>query len=127
MVVADVAGREEEAPTGVKRSAPSLSPRRVMIVDDNATTCKQLQALLQANPALEVTVQPDGQKALEELSRADYSIAITDLRMPKLDGMELLREIQERRVPVTVIVTTGHGSIDEAVQAIRMGATDFLT
>ena len=52
---------------------------------------------------------------------------ITDLRMPKLDGMKLIEEIQTRRLPVTVIVTTGHGSIDEAVQAMRMGAYDFLT
>ena len=52
---------------------------------------------------------------------------ITDLRMPKLDGMKLIEEIQARRLPVTVIVTTGHGSIDEAVQAMRMGAYDFLT
>jgi DNA-binding NtrC family response regulator len=47
--------------------------------------------------------------------------------MPGLDGMDLIKEIQKRRLPVTVIVTTGHGSIDEAVQAIRMGAYDFLT
>jgi DNA-binding NtrC family response regulator len=52
---------------------------------------------------------------------------ITDLRMPHLDGMELIKEIQQRGLPVTIIVTTGHGSIDEAVQAIRLGAYDFLT
>ena len=101
--------------------------RRVLIVDDNETTCKQLQTLLHANPALQVTFQTNGQKALEELARDHHSILITDLRMPGLDGMELIREIQERRLPVTVIVTTGHGSIDEAVQAIRLGAYDFLT
>ena len=47
--------------------------------------------------------------------------------MPGMDGMELIEEVQKRRLPVTVIVTTGHGSIDEAVQAMRMGAYDFLT
>jgi DNA-binding NtrC family response regulator len=47
--------------------------------------------------------------------------------MPRLSGMELIAEIQSRRLPVTVIVTTGHGSIDDAVQAIRMGAYEFLT
>src|SRR5207248_6738312 len=52
---------------------------------------------------------------------------VTDLRMPKLDGMKLIEEIQGRRLPVTIIVTTGHGSIDDAVQAMRMGAYDFLT
>ena len=47
--------------------------------------------------------------------------------MPRLDGMQLLKEVQRRGLPVTVIVTTGYGSIDDAVQAIRMGAYDFLT
>ncbi|HWY88631.1 MAG TPA: sigma-54 dependent transcriptional regulator, partial [Gemmataceae bacterium] len=106
--------------------APAI-PRRVLIVDDDEATCKQLKALLETNPSLQVTFQTDGQKALDELTHADYSVAITDLRMPKLDGMELIKEIQRRRLSVSMIVTTGYGSIDEAVQAIRMGATDFLT
>jgi len=99
----------------------------MLIVDDNETTCKQLQALLRSNPSLQVSYQTDGKKALEELAADDYSVLITDLRMPGMDGMQLIKEIQERRLPVTVIVTTGHGSIDDAVQAIRMGAYDFLT
>src|SRR5262249_46027684 len=57
----------------------------------------------------------------------NYSVLITDLKMPRLDGIQLIQEIQKRRLPVTVIVTTGHGSIDEAVQAMRLGAYDFLT
>src|SRR5438132_2024389 len=108
-------------------SVAAAAPRRVLIVDDDEATCEQLQSLLQANPALQVTFQTDGQKALEELARADYSIVITDLRMPTLDGMEMIEEIQRRRLSVSMIVTTGFGSIDEAVQAIRLGATDFLT
>src|SRR5438445_8339763 len=108
-------------------SAMAVAPRRVLIVDDDKATCEQLQSLLQANPALQVGFQTDGQKALEELSGTDYSIVITDLRMPTLDGMEMIEEIQRRRLSVSVIVTTGYGSIDEAVQAIRLGATDILT
>lgn len=108
-------------------SAATPECRRVLIVDDNVQVCKQLQALLQANAALQVTYETDGHKALENLEHANYSILITDLRMPKLDGMDLIREIQRRRLPVTIIVTTGHGSIDVAVQAIRLGAYDFLS
>ena len=47
--------------------------------------------------------------------------------MPRLDGMQLIEEVQKRRLPVDVIVMTGYGSIDEAVQAMRLGAFDFLT
>ena len=51
------------------------------------------------------------EQALRMLLEDTYSIVITDLRMPRLDGMELIREVQSRRMPVTIIVTTGHGSI----------------
>jgi DNA-binding NtrC family response regulator len=102
-------------------------PRRVLIVEDNDLARRQLQQLLQHDPHLQVDTTSDGSKALEDLTAHNYSIVITDLRMPNLDGMELIKEVQRRRLPVTIIVTTGHGSIDEAVQAIRLGAYDFLT
>src|SRR5438132_911875 len=102
-------------------------PRRILIVADNEVARRQLQQLLQSDLSLQVDATGDGQKALQDLSEHNYSIVITDLRMPRLDGMELIKEVQQRRLPVTVIVTTGHGSIDEAVQAIRLGAYDFLT
>jgi DNA-binding NtrC family response regulator len=117
---------DQKAPADEKQAGQAL-PRRVLILDDNETTCKQLQVLLNEQSNLQVNIQTNGQKALEELARDDYSLLITDLRMPGLDGIEMIREIQQRRLPVTVIVTTGYGSIDEAVQAIRLGAYDFLT
>src|SRR5262245_19068720 len=61
------------------------------------------------------------------LVKRTYSIVVTDLKMPGISGMDLLEEVQKRRLPVAVIVTTGFGSIDEAVRAMRLGATDFLT
>lgn len=101
--------------------------RRVLIVEDNQLAREQLARLLQADPQFQVDATGDPEQALEDIIERNYSIVITDLRMPQFDGMELIREIQQRRLPVTVIVTTGHGSIEEAVQAIRMGAYDFLT
>ncbi|HXG11519.1 MAG TPA: sigma-54 dependent transcriptional regulator [Gemmataceae bacterium] len=101
--------------------------RRILIVEDNDITRRQLQQLLQQDPEFLVEAASDGQKALRLLAEQNYSILLTDLRMPGLDGMELIREVQQRALPVTVIVTTGHGSIDEAVKAIRLGAYDFLT
>src|SRR4051794_11217328 len=87
--------------------------RRIMVVDDHDMTRRQLQQVLQIDPTIRVDTFHDGKAALEALAHANYSILITDLRMPKLDGMGLIREIQSKRPPVTVIVTTGHGSIDE--------------
>jgi DNA-binding NtrC family response regulator len=96
-------------------------------VDDNATSRKQLQVMLQSDPALIVDVVAHGAEALKALTERAYSAIITDLRMPQMSGMQLLEEIQKRKLSVAVIVTTGFGSINEAVQAMRLGATDFLT
>lgn len=101
--------------------------RRILIADDNELTGRQLQQLLQADPQLAVDTVTNGNEALTALTKQNYSILITDLRMPQLDGIQLIEQIQKHRLPVTVIVTTGHGSIDEAVQAMRLGAYDFIT
>ena len=116
---------EHEEVAGMESSA-GLS-RRILVVEDNEDTRKSFQQLLEMALSIEVDLARDGDQALALLLERPYSIMITDLRMPKLDGMKLIEEIQSRRLPVTVIVTTGHGSIDEAVQAMRMGAYDFLT
>jgi two-component system, NtrC family, response regulator AtoC len=101
--------------------------RRLLIAEDNEDTCRQLKTLLEAEGNLHVDTTRDGRQALEALQQNFYSIFLTDLKMPHLDGMQLIEEIQKQDIPVTVIVMTGHGSIDGAVQAIRMGAYDFLT
>jgi DNA-binding NtrC family response regulator len=106
---------------------PFEPARRILVVEDNEDTRQSFQQLLELALGVEVDLARDGNQALTLLLERPYSIMITDLRMPKLDGMKLIEEIQTRRLPVTVIVTTGHGSIDEAVQAMRMGAYDFLT
>src|SRR5262249_25932921 len=92
---------------------PVPMSRRILIVEDNDLTRHQLQELLQTEPNVQVETANDGHKALRELTEQDYSIVLTDLRMPGLDGMQLIKEVQQRSLPVTIIVTTGHGSIDE--------------
>src|SRR6516164_7927471 len=114
-------------PTNGHTDEMSLMQRRILIADDNELTRQQLKKLLEADQKLRVDTVGDGNKALEALSGHSYSIVITDLKMPRLDGIHLIEEIQKRRLPVTTIVTTGHGSIDEAVQAMRLGAYDFIT
>lgn len=116
------------APERQSPSEPAPAPmRRILIVEDNDLARQQLKKLLQVDPQFQVDATGDPGKALDDLVENNYSIVVTDLRMPQFDGMDLIRQIQQRRLPVTVIVTTGHGSIEEAVQAIRMGAYDFLT
>ncbi|QJW99670.1 sigma-54-dependent transcriptional regulator [Frigoriglobus tundricola] len=106
---------------------PAASTQRVLVVEDLEDTRASLQELLQVSLGLEVDTAEDGASGLALLRQKTYSLVITDLRMPKVGGMKLIEAIQAENIPVTVIVTTGHGSIKEAVEAMRMGAYDFLT
>src|SRR5262245_5454917 len=101
--------------------------RRILIAEDSEATRTHLQKLLEAEPGIQVDTADDGTEALEKLIDHNYSILITDLKMPRGDGMELIEEVKKRELPVTVIVTTGFGGIGEVVQAMRGGAYDFLT
>ncbi len=100
--------------------------KKLLIVDDDAYSSSQLRKLLESQE-VSVDVVEGGQDALAALASEDYSVLITDLRMPGMGGMDLLREISNRRLMVTVIVTTAFGSIDRVVEAMRLGAYDFLT
>jgi DNA-binding NtrC family response regulator len=121
-----LAAASRDAPEPAAAGEPFPMPRRILIVEDNDAERRQLQRLLEANPQLRIESTGDGKAALQWLGERSYSLVITDLRMPGLDGMELIKEIQRQALPVTVIVTTGDGSVPEAVEAIRLGAYDFL-
>src|SRR5262245_7643117 len=101
--------------------------QRLLVVDDLEDARTAMQQMLTLSLKLDVDVAADGNEALKMLEQKPYSVVITDLRMPKLSGMEFIAEVQKRKLPVTVIVTTGHGSISDAVTAMRQGAYDFLT
>ena len=101
--------------------------QRVLVVEDLDDARTSLCELLETALGLKVDAAEDGAKGLEMLEEQTYSLVITDLQMPKLGGMKLLEQIQARKIPVTVIVTTGHGTIKEAVTAMQHGAYDFIT
>jgi len=105
--------------------APSV--QRVLVAEDLEDARTSLQQLLKLSLGLEVDVAEDGAKALEMLEKRPYSVLVTDLRMPKMNGLQLFEAIQAHNLPVTVIFTTGHGGVNDAVQAMRLGAYDFLT
>ena len=100
--------------------------RKVLVVDDDPYLTTQLRKLIESEE-LSVNTVSNAQEALSALSEADYSILVTDLRMPGMGGMDLIREVAQRRLLVTTIVTSAFGSIDRVVEAMRLGAYDFLT
>src|SRR5438128_1771578 len=76
--------------------------RRILIVEDDEVNRKQLEYLLEADADLQIDGTSNGKIALEWLTERNYSIVLTDLRMAGLDGMDLIRGIQQRGLPVTV-------------------------
>src|SRR5216684_2342828 len=98
---------------------------RVLVVDDEQSLRKVLAATLQRE-GYEVTVCVDGEEAIAALERDGADVVVTDLVMPRMDGLTLLRKVVARHPDVPVIVVTAHGRIDSAVEAMKAGAFDFL-
>ena len=98
----------------------------LLVIDDE----KNIREGLGANFEMEgynVKLAENGQQGLEFISKGDIDLVITDLRMPGISGEEVLRKVTTETPGIPVIVLTGHGSIDSAVDAMRNGAYDFLT
>jgi DNA-binding NtrC family response regulator len=84
-----------------------------------------LSAILR-DEGYEVAVAVDGQKALDQLAAEGYGVVLADLKMPKMDGLGLLKELQRRAIPTECIIVTGQATVDSAVQAMREGAYDYV-
>ena len=101
---------------------------RILIVDDEADFAAGLARLLRSGfPDLEVEVCTSPREALGALERQEPSVLLTDLRMPEMDGLELMQHALGRDPNLTVVLLTAHGSIETAVSALKGGAYDFLT
>jgi len=99
--------------------------RRILVVDDSELVCQQLSQLL-ASPDRRIKVVHDGTTALEWIVERNFSLVLIDLCLPGISGMDLIREIRQRDLPITAIVMTGNASIDTAVAAMKLGAYDYL-
>jgi DNA-binding NtrC family response regulator len=84
-----------------------------------------LSAILR-DEGYDVAVAVDGQKALDQLGAEPFGVVLADLKMPKVDGLALLKELQQRAIPTECIIVTGQATVDSAVQAMREGAYDYV-
>ncbi len=98
---------------------------KVLIVDDEQAITSGLSAILE-DEGYTVDIANDGQKALEQLTAERYGVVLADLKMPKLDGIALLRELRDSRIPTEFIMITGQGSTELAIEAIKQGAADYI-
>jgi two-component system, NtrC family, response regulator AtoC len=99
--------------------------QHILVVDDSELTGQQLSQLLAA-PGREISVASEGTAALEWLMERPCSLVLTDLRLADIDGLELIQQIRDRDMPVTIIVMTANPTVEAAVEAMKIGADDFL-
>jgi two-component system, NtrC family, response regulator AtoC len=100
--------------------------KQILVVDDEPNLRRVLSAQLERD-GYEVHTAEDGEQALGILKEHHIDLVITDLRMPRLDGMELLRRAQRMDAELPVVMITAHGTVDNAVEALKTGAFDYLT
>jgi len=103
-----------------------IDKARILIVDDEKRMRRILQILLKSQ-GYEIKLAQDGDEAWGMFQQVPYDLVITDLKMPGIDGMELLGLINKQNPDVPVIVITAYGSVDSAVKAMKQGAYDYIT
>jgi two-component system response regulator AtoC len=101
-------------------------PDRALIVDDDANTRRSIASIARKE-GWETTEAATAVEALEELRRAAFDLVLCDLVLPGIDGIELLRRLRSTGDPVAFVVITGHASLDSALEALRLGAADYLS
>jgi len=104
----------------------SKKTEKILIADDEAYVVEGLTALL-AEEGYSAETAKDGAEALEKLIDSPFDLILADLKMPKIDGLQLLHEIKTQELFTEVIIVTGKGSIHTAVEAMKNGAYDYLT
>ncbi|MDD2983977.1 MAG: sigma-54 dependent transcriptional regulator [Crocinitomicaceae bacterium] len=98
---------------------------KILIIDDERSIRRALKEILEFEQ-FEVHEAENGKEGLDKINSANYDIIFCDIKMPQMDGMEVLDEIHRLKVEVPVIMISGHGNIDTAVEAIKKGAFDFI-
>jgi DNA-binding response OmpR family regulator len=99
---------------------------RILIVEDEPNVRLVFRTALASNDYLLAAAQ-DGETALRYLEQEPFDLVLLDLRMPGIGGMEMLRHLRERGNPVPVVIVTAHDSVPNVVQAMRLGAIDFVS
>jgi len=102
-----------------------VAQTKVLLIDDEVEFTQTLSERMESR-GLKVDSAKSGQEALKKINEVSYDAIFLDLAMPGMDGIETLRHMLEKNPDLQVILLTGHGSIDKSVEAVKLGAKDFL-
>jgi DNA-binding NtrC family response regulator len=105
----------------------TLEPMKILVVDDEAPIREMLKKGLSQMGGFTIDIAQNGQEAIEKIEKDVFDLILTDLKMPEMDGIELLKTIKGTRPEMMVILMTAYGSIQTAVEAIKIGANDYIT
>ncbi|NNE02101.1 MAG: sigma-54-dependent Fis family transcriptional regulator [Eudoraea sp.] len=101
---------------------------KILVIEDEAAIRRVLVKILsEENDQYEVEEAPDGSKGLEMIKRNDYDLALCDIKMPKMDGVEVLQSARAIKPEIPFIMISGHGDLDTAVNTMRLGAFDYIS
>ena len=119
--------RQGRSPAGSTRAAaPAVGRPRILVVDDEAAIRDLLSKTL-ALAEYDVDLAPDGRTALERLRLIPYDLLITDLKMPGVDGLTVVREARRLKADIPVIIITGFSTEASAIEAVNLGVSGYLT
>jgi DNA-binding NtrC family response regulator len=98
---------------------------KILLVDDEVVFTKNMSKLL-TNRGYQVTAVNSGDATIAALQSQGFDVVVLDLKMPGMDGIATLKEVMKLKLPPQVLMLTGHGSIDTALEALKAGAYDYL-
>jgi signal transduction histidine kinase len=100
---------------------------KILVVDDEKEIRDFLMKALTRIGGFQVELAEDGEEALKKIEKQRFDLVMTDLKMPRVDGLQLIKEISRLNPGILTVLMTGHGTIDSAIEAMKQGASDYLT
>jgi DNA-binding NtrC family response regulator len=101
---------------------------KILVIEDEAAIRRVLVKILnEENEAYQIEEAPDGAAGMQKIRQSDYDLVLCDIKMPKMDGVEVLQEARKAKPEIPFIMISGHGDLDTAVQTMRLGAFDYIS
>ncbi|MDY6786918.1 MAG: response regulator [candidate division WOR-3 bacterium] len=102
-----------------------MKMRKILIVDDEKNILKTIKTALEGDD-VSVDTAMNGEECLDLIEQKEFDLILLDLKMPVIDGIEVLKRLSEKDIFIPVVIITAHGTIDKAVEAMKLGAVDFI-
>ena len=101
---------------------------KILIIEDEASIRRVLTKILsEENDTYQVEEAEDGVQGLEKIKNSDYDLVLCDIKMPKMDGEELLEAVKKIKPEIPIVMISGHGDMETAINTMRLGAFDYIS